>query len=102
MKTLISITLLLAGCATQPLTFEQRMQVMHAMQQQQPRYYIPPPTVYRIPQTQVIETPSQPINFGNPGQTAATTPMPQPRPAATYTISDCKTTPMGTLLCRQR
>jgi|SRR6185369_3849019 len=102
MKSLISLTLLLAGCATQPLTFEQRMQVMHAMQQQ-PHYYLPQPQVLQTPQYQAPPIiPIQPINSGNPAQTAVTTPVPQPRQPAQYILSDCKTTPMGTLLCRQR
>jgi hypothetical protein len=102
MKSLISLTLLLTGCATQPLTFEQRMQVMHAMQQQ-PHYYLPQPQILQIPQYQPPPViPSQPIQYSNPTQTAVTTPMPQPQRPAAYTLSDCKTTPMGTLLCQQR
>ena len=44
----ILIALTLSGCATQPLSFEQRMQLVHAMNAN--RYVLPPPPVLTVPQ----------------------------------------------------
>jgi Tfp pilus assembly protein PilP len=54
MKSLISLTLLLAGCATQQdLTFEQRMELVRTIQQTQ-YHPLPQPTPMYVPQTRVI------------------------------------------------
>jgi hypothetical protein len=65
-------------------------------------YVLPPPPRLSVPQY----TPPPPQQLApagsNPGQQAVTTPMPSPPQNPGYTMADCKVTPMGALICRNR
>jgi hypothetical protein len=65
-------------------------------------YVLPPPPHLTVPQY----TPPPPQQLapiaGNPGQRAITTPTAMPPRNPGYTVADCKVTPMGTLICRNR
>ena len=84
MKSLLFASLLMIGTATAQT------------------YVLPPPPRLTVPQyTPPPPQPMAPIG-GNPGQRAVTTPMPTPQRPPGYNMADCKVTPMGTWICRNR